>query len=414
MVLINENYLKLKSGYLFPEIEKRVREFLDSNPEAAPNILKAGIGDVTEPLSQAVRSAMKTAVDELGKRETFRGYGPPFGYPFIRKAIAENDFQKRGLKISEDEIFLSDGAKGDSGAILDILASGGQNIIAVPDPVYPVYVDTNVMAGNTGKPQDGGRYENLVYLECSPENNFVPEIPDRKIDIIYLCYPNNPTGSVISRPELTRWVEYANKNNALILYDVAYQAFIRDKDAPRSIYEIEGARSCAMELHSFSKNGGFTGVRCGYTVCPHELKGKTVSGEDVALHGLWSRRWSTKSNGVSYVVQKGAAALYSDQGQEELNSLVDFYLKNAALLAEGCKSIGLQVFGADNSPYVWVSCPSNLSSWEMFDLMLKKANVIVTPGAGFGRFGEGYFRISAFNSREAVNKIVERIGTLTI
>lgn len=416
MAYINDHYLKLTAGYLFPEIDRRMQAFAQANPDAAPHIIRCGIGDVTEPLPAAVRQAMHKAVDDLGDRATFRGYGPPYGHDFIREAIAKHDFQDHGLDIQPDEIFLSDGSKGDCGAVLDILASPANeksNRIGITDPVYPVYVDSNVMVGNTGPAMDGGGYEGLVYMPCTEANNFVPDIPKQSLDVIYLCYPNNPTGSMITREQLTAWVRYALANNAIILYDVAYQAFIRDSDLPRSIYEIHGAKRCAMEFHSFSKNGGFTGVRCGYTVCPRELDGRRADNQEVSLHRLWSRRWSTKSNGVSYIVQRGAEALYSDEGREQVKALTDFYLGNAAIVLEGCKAMGLDAFGGVNAPYVWVRCPEGIDSWGMFDRMLEQANVVVTPGAGFGKCGEGYFRISAFNSRENVEEVLTRMKALS-
>jgi LL-diaminopimelate aminotransferase len=414
VAFINEHYLKLQNGYLFPEIERRVTAFARANSEAGGRLIRCGIGDVTEPLPEAARSAMREAVDELGKRETFRGYGPPFGYDFLREAIARHDFHDHGLEIETDEIFVSDGSKGDCGAVLDIL--GDANRIGITDPVYPVYVDTNVMAGNTGERMDDGRYGGVTYLPCTPENGFVPDFPSdgRPLDIIYLCYPNNPTGSMITAEQLTGWVRYALVHNAIILYDVAYQAYITEPDLPRSIYEIHGARRCAMEFHSFSKNGGFTGVRCGYTVCPKELHGRLTDGSEMPLHRLWCRRWSTKSNGVSYPVQRGAEALYSPEGRTQVADLVQYYLGNAAILREGCRAMGLAVHGGVNAPYVWVACPDGLSSWQMFDRMLEQANIVVTPGAGFGRWGEGFFRISAFNSRENVEEVVRRMKELSV
>jgi LL-diaminopimelate aminotransferase len=412
MAFINENYLKLQSGYLFPEIARRVEAFSKANPEAARRIIRCGIGDVTEPLPAAAIEAMHKAVDELSSRETFRGYPPPFGYDFIRNAIAKSDFHDRGLEIEADEIFLSDGSKGDCGAILDILGEG--NTIAITDPVYPVYADTNVMAGHTGAAQSNGRFVGVRYLDCTAENGFVPEIPSEKLDVIYLCYPNNPTGAMITHEQLRGWVEYALKNDAVILYDVAYKAYIREPGLPRSIYEIPGARRCAMEFHSFSKNGGFTGVRCGYTVCPTELMGTTRDGRKIALHGLWTRRWSTKSNGVSYPVQRAAEALYSPEGKTQVQALIDHYMGNARILREGCEAMGLDVYGGVNAPYVWVACPDGLNSWQMFDRMLEQGNVVITPGAGFGSCGEGYFRISAFNSRANVEEVVRRMKTLAL
>jgi LL-diaminopimelate aminotransferase len=410
MTRINENYLKLQAGYLFPEIGRRVAAFEAASPDGAARLIRCGIGDVTEPLPGAVRDAMHRAVDELGQRETFRGYGPGTGYSFLRDAIVEHDFRAHGLPIDADEIFVSDGSKGDCGAILDIL--GEDNRLAITDPVYPVYVDTNVMAGHTGPSRADGTYQGLVYLPCTAANDFVPQVPDEHVDVVYLCYPNNPTGSMITRKDLQAWVDYALAHDAIILYDVAYQAFLTDTTLPRSIYEMEGARRCAIEFHSFSKNGGFTGVRCGYTVCPRDLAGTTKAGDAVHLHPLWERRWNTKSNGVSYPVQRGAEAIYSDEGRAQVQALVDFYLANAGVLREACEALDLRVWGGTNAPYVWVACPEGVSSWGMFDRMLEEANVVITPGAGFGACGEGYFRISAFNSRENVDEVVNRLGAL--
>ncbi|MEO0414626.1 MAG: LL-diaminopimelate aminotransferase [Verrucomicrobiota bacterium] len=405
MARINDNFLKLKAGYLFPEIARRVNAYSDANPEGAAKLIRCGIGDVTEALPKAVQKAMHDAVDELGNRGSFRGYGPEQGYDFLREAIAENQFA--GLGIGADEVFVSDGSKCDTGNILDIFGPG--NKIAITDPVYPVYVDTNVMAGNTGEADENGAYDGLVYLPCTAENQFVPAIPEEKVDMIYLCYPNNPTGATATRAQLEAWVAYALENKAIILYDAAYEAFVQEDDVPRSIYEIEGAKDCAIEFRSFSKNGGFTGVRCAYTVIPKSLMGYTESGEAQAIHPLWSRRHSTKFNGASYPVQRGAAAVFSDEGKAEVSALVEHYMGNAKLLREACESIGLQVYGGINAPYVWVGCPEGIDSWGMFDRMLEQANVVITPGAGFGAAGEGYFRISAFNSRENVEEVCRRI-----
>jgi LL-diaminopimelate aminotransferase len=413
MARINEHYLKLKGAYLFPEIERRVQEYIGACPESGGRIIRCGIGDVTEPLPGGVVEAMHKAVDEMAQRETFRGYGPPAGYPFLREAIAKGDFQDWGLDITADEIFVSDGSKTDCGAILDILSVGNENRIGITDPVYPVYVDTNVMAGHTGDALEAGGYEGVTYLPCTAANGFVPDIPGAPLDLIYLCYPNNPTGGMITRDQLQAWVDYALKHKAIICYDVAYQAFVREDGAPRSIYEIDGARKCAMEFHSFSKNGGFTGVRCGYTVCPKELTAATPEGEDVPLHALWLRRWGTKSNSVGYVVQRAAEALFVEPGKSQVKALVDHYLENARLLLEGCTKLGLTAYGGANSPYVWVACPEGVSSWDYFDVMLKQANVVITPGVGFGSFGEGYIRISAFNTRENVLEVVKRMEQLS-
>lgn len=408
MARINDNFLKLKAGYLFPEIGRRVAAYTEANSDKAATLIRCGIGDVTEALPKAVQEAMHKAVDELGCRDTFRGYGPEQGYGFLREAIADNAFA--GLDISADDIFVSDGSKCDTGNILDIFGKG--NTIAVTDPVYPVYVDTNVMIGNTGEGDEDGRYEGLVYLACTAENDFVPAIPKEKVDIIYLCYPNNPTGASATREQLQAWVDYALKNDAIILYDAAYEAFIQDADVPKSIYEIEGAKECALEFRSFSKNGGFTGVRCGYIVIPDTVFGTTATGEKISIKQLWSRRTSTKFNGASYPVQRGAEAVFSDAGKAEVAALVEHYMGNAALLRTACTELGLKVFGGENAPYVWVACPEGLTSWDMFDKMLSEANVVITPGSGFGAAGEGYFRISAFNSRANVEEVCKRLKAL--
>ena len=408
MARVNENFLKLKAGYLFPEIARRVRVFTEEEPEKAKELIRCGIGDVTEALPEAARSAMKAAVDELGDRASFRGYGPEQGYEFLRKAIVENAFS--GLGIEADEVFVSDGSKCDTGNILDIFGSDVR--IAITDPVYPVYVDTNVMAGNTGEADENGQFAGLVYLPCTAANDFAPALPEVPVDLIYLCYPNNPTGTVATKEQLQRWVDYARENDAVILYDAAYEAYIQDSDLPRSIYEIEGAKECAIEFRSFSKNGGFTGVRCALTVIPKALTGSTASGERVPMHGLWSRRHSTKFNGVSYPVQRAAEALYSVEGKMQVKKLVEHYMGNAALLREACEKASLAVYGGEHSPYVWVQCPEGVDSWGMFDKMLSEAQVVVTPGAGFGAAGEGYFRISAFNSRENVEEVCRRLASL--
>lgn len=408
MATINSNFLKLKAGYLFPEIARRVKVYTEQNPDKAARIIRCGIGDVTEPLPSAVREAMHAAVDEQGDRATFKGYGPEQGYEFLRQAIVENQYA--GLGISADEVFISDGSKCDSGNILDIFGKG--NVIAITDPVYPVYVDTNVMAGNTGDADANGAYAGLLYLPCNAENGFVADVPQEKADLIYLCFPNNPTGAVATRAQLEAWVAYAKANDAIILFDAAYEAFIQDVSIPRSIFEIEGAKDCAMEFRSFSKNGGFTGVRCAYTVIPKTVTGASDTGERIPLHQLWSRRHSTKFNGASYPVQKGAAAVFSEEGKKQVAGLIEHYMGNAKLLREACLSLGLNVFGGVNAPYVWVGCPAGVSSWEMFDKMLGEAQVVITPGSGFGSAGEGYFRISAFNSRANVLEVCERLKVL--
>jgi LL-diaminopimelate aminotransferase len=410
MPYLNENYLKLQAGYLFPEIARRVREFCEANPEAGKRLIRCGIGDVTEPLPPAAIEAMKRAVDELGKRETFRGYGSEQGYEFLRSTIAQHDYRSRNIEIADDEIFVSDGSKCDCGYILDIL--GDQNKVAVPDPVYPVYVDTNVMAGHTGPARKDGSYEGIVYLPCTAENNFVPEPPNEHADLVYLCFPNNPTGAVASREELWRWVEYAHAHEALLLFDAAYAGYISQPEIPRSIFEIPGARECAIELRSFSKNGGFTGVRCGFTVMPKSLLARTEKGRRFALHQLWHRRWSTKANSVSYPVQRGAEALYTPQGREQVYALIDHYMGNAKILREAVAKAGMEIFGGVNAPYLWVKTPDGLTSWKMFDRMLRDINVVVTPGSGFGAQGEGYFRISAFNSRENAEEVARRLEGL--
>ena len=405
MATINDNYLKLKAGYLFPEIARRVKTFAAANPDAP--IIKLGIGDVTEPLPEACRSAMIQAVEDMGDRATFKGYGPEQGYLWLREKIAQHDFQTRGCDIDASEIFVSDGSKCDCGNILDIL--GDDNKIAVTDPVYPVYVDTNVMAGRTGEVNDKGEYEGLVYLPISADNDFTAQIPTEKVDLIYLCFPNNPTGATATKEHLKAWVDYALANDSLILFDAAYEAFITDPSVPHSIYEIEGAKNCAIEFRSFSKNAGFTGTRCALTVVPKTLTGKAKDGSDVELWKLWNRRQSTKFNGVSYIVQKGAEAVYSEAGQAQTKALISFYLENATIIREQLTAAGLQVYGGVNAPYVWVKTPNGLSSWDFFDKLLQNSNVVGTPGSGFGAAGEGYFRISAFNSRENVNEAMRRI-----
>ncbi len=411
MALINENFLKLKAGYLFPEIARRVKAFTEANPDAAKRLIRCGIGDVTEALPEAVRYAMHEAVDEMGNRGTFKGYGPEQGYDFLRNAIADNDFKARSINVDADEIFISDGSKCDTGNILDIFGKG--NKIAITDPVYPVYVDTNVMIGNTGDADENGAYAGLTYLKCGPDNGFVPAIPNERVDLVYLCYPNNPTGATATRAQLEAWVQYALKNDTIILYDAAYEAFIQDESIPRSIFEIEGARDCAIEFRSFSKNGGFTGMRCAFVVIPKGLMGKTADGTKQAIHPLWSRRHSTKFNGASYIIQKGAEALYSAEGKSQVKALIEHYMGNAKLLVQACKDAGLAVYGGVNAPYVWVQTPGGITSWQMFDKMLNEANVVITPGSGFGSAGEGYFRISAFNSRANVEEVCNRIKALT-
>ncbi|MBM3822312.1 MAG: LL-diaminopimelate aminotransferase [Verrucomicrobia bacterium] len=410
MALLNEHYFKLKAGYLFPEIARRVKAFCDSDPAAAQRLIRCGIGDVTEPLPPAVIAALHRAVDEMGQRGTFRGYGPEQGYDFLRAAIAENDFRKKGLDVADDEIFVSDGSKCDCGNILDVL--GSRNRIAISDPVYPVYVDTNVMAGHTGEPDASGAYPGLTYLACTEANGFVPEPPRDPVDVIYLCSPNNPTGAVATRAQLEAWVKYALQHRAIILYDAAYESYIVDPAIPHSIYEIPGARECAIEFRSFSKNGGFTGVRCAFTVVPKSLIAETSTGERKPLHPLWNRRMSTKFNGVSYIVQRAAEAVYSAEGQAQVRSLIEHYLGNARILVAGARQAGLSVFGGVNAPYIWVQVPAGLTSWQAFDKILNEAHVVITPGSGFGSKGEGFIRISSFNSRANAEEVARRLQVL--
>ncbi len=405
MAQINHHYLKLQAGYLFPEIGRRVTAFCTANPDA--DVIKMGIGDVTQPLPPSIISAMHKAVDEMAAKETFRGYGPDQGYDFLRDSICKNDYTDRGIDIQSDEIFVSDGSKCDSGNLLDIF--GPDNKVAVLDPVYPVYVDTNVMIGRTGSADDQGRYEGLVYLSLKEEDGFVPPLPSEPVDLIYLCYPNNPTGTVANKETLKKWVDYALEHNAVIFYDAAYEAYISDPQIPRSIYEIEGAKKVAIELRSFSKTAGFTGTRCGFTVVPKALMGTAPDGTETQIHSLWKRRHSTKFNGVSYPVQCAAAAAYSDEGKKEIAELIAFYMNNARLLREGLTSAGFTVFGGVNAPYVWIKTPDGVSSWEFFDQLLTNSHIVGTPGSGFGAAGEGYFRLSAFNSRENTEVAIKRI-----
>jgi LL-diaminopimelate aminotransferase len=405
MTTINDNYLKLKAGYLFPEIGRRVKAYSDANPSAP--VIKLGIGDVTEPLPEACRTAMIAAVEEMGDRATFKGYGPEQGYLWLREKIAQYDFQARGCDIDASEIFISDGSKCDCGNILDIF--GSDNSIAVTDPVYPVYVDTNVMAGHTGEADESGKYGGIVYLPISADNGFAAEIPSQKVDLIYLCSPNNPTGATMTKAQLTAWVDYARTHGSIILFDAAYEAFITNPEIPHSIYEIEGARDCAIEFRSFSKNAGFTGTRCALTVVPKTLTGKAADGSDVEIWSLWNRRQSTKFNGVSYVVQRAAEAVYSPAGKQQTRELVRFYMENARIVREQLTAAGIGVYGGENAPYVWVKTPDGLTSWDFFDKLLNICNIVGTPGSGFGAAGEGYFRISAFNSRENVEEAMKRI-----
>ncbi|MCH7558244.1 MAG: LL-diaminopimelate aminotransferase [Planctomycetes bacterium] len=406
MTKINENFLKLQAGYLFPEIGRRKRAFQEANPDA--EIISMGIGDVTQPLAPAVIEAMKKAVDEMGRIETFRGYDDSgVGYEFLRQAIKKNDFESRGVDIDIDEIFVSDGAKCDTGNIQEVF--GLDNVIAVSDPVYPVYVDTNVMAGRTGGPAEQGKYEGIVYMPCTEENGFVPDLPKEKVDLIYLCFPNNPTGAVATKEQLKKWVDYARDNKAIILFDAAYEAFISEADIPHSIYEIDGAKEAAIEFRSFSKSAGFTGVRCAFTVIPKQLKAYTKDGRAVEVAPIWKRRHCTKFNGVSYVTQAGAAAVYSQQGKEQNQRIIDIYMTNAKLIRETLSRLGYTVYGGLNAPYIWLKTPNGVSSWEFFDILLNKAHVVGTPGAGFGSAGEGYFRLTAFATPDNVKEALERI-----
>jgi LL-diaminopimelate aminotransferase len=411
MAHLNSHYLKLKAGYLFPEIGRRVKAFTEANPAAAARLIRCGIGDVTEPLPAAAREAMHGAIADLGQRETFHGYGPEGGYEFLRHAIAKSDYRSRGIEISDDEVFVSDGSKCDCANVLDIF--GNDNRIAVMDPVYPVYVDTNVMAGHTGPAEESGVYGGLLYLPCTPENGFMPEVPGEPVDLVYLCSPNNPTGAVATRERLAEWVEFARRHDGVILYDAAYEAYISGPDIPHSIYEIPGARKCAIEFRSFSKNGGFTGVRCAFTVMPKELEGRAASGEKFPLHPLWNRRFSTKFNGVSYVTQRGAEALYSEEGKAQVSALVAHYMENARILREAVAESGLAVYGGVNAPYIWVRGPEGITSWEIFDRLLQGQHIVVTPGSGFGMSGEGYFRISAFNSRANAAEAAQRFSAIS-
>ena len=404
MVRVNENYLKLQSRYLFSEIGKKTREFIAQNPEAP--VIKLGIGDTTMPLSKSVIKAFHDAIDEMANSDTYKGYGPEQGHLFLRELISENDYKSRSIDISPDEIFVSDGSKCDTGNILDIF---GKNTIAVSDPSYPVYVDTNVMVGNTGNVLENGQYEGLVYLPCTEESGFLPALPESHVDIIYLCSPNNPTGTAMKKEDLEKWVKYALENKSIILFDAAYERFISESDVPRSIYEIDGAKECAIEFRSFSKTAGFTGTRCAYTIIPKDLKGTDENGKEVNIHPLWNRRHGTKFNGVSYPVQKAAAAIYSPEGKKETDALVATYMENAKIIRDGLKEAGLNFFGGINSPYIWCKAPGGMSSWDFFDLLLSKLNIVGTPGSGFGPSGQGYFRLTSFGSKkntiEAINRI---------
>lgn len=404
MYTINDNYLNLQGSYLFSNIAKKVAAYKESNPQA--NIIRLGIGDVTQPIAPAIIDALHKAVDEMGTAEGFHGYGPEQGYDFLRNAIAENDYKARGCDIDVDEIFVSDGAKCDVGNIQEIF--GQDNTVAVCDPVYPVYVDTNVMAGRSGKfdPVTGG-FEKLIYMPCTEGNGFVPAFPERKADLIYLCFPNNPTGMTITKDALQAWVDYANKNGSVILYDAAYEAYISEQDVPHSIYECEGAKSCAIEMHSFSKNAGFTGLRLGYTVIPKDLVCNGVS-----LHSLWNRRHGTKYNGAPYIVQRAGEAVYSPEGKTQLRQQIAYYMENARIIREGLKEAGYVAYGGVNAPYIWLKVPGRMTSWEFFDKLLNQVQVVGTPGSGFGASGEGFFRLTAFGTRENTLEALKRIREL--
>ena len=404
MATVNENFLKLSQNYLFSDIAKKVSRYVAEHPEA--DIISLGIGDVTRPLAPAVIEAMHKAVDEMACKETFRGYGPEQGYGFLQKAIIDNDLAPRGVTFDPDEIFISDGAKSDTGNIGDILAK--DNVICVTDPIYPVYIDSNVMAGRAGE-LIGGMWSDIVYLPCNDENNFVPELPAKHVDVVYLCYPNNPTGTVISRSELKKWVDYALANDVLIMYDAAYEAYIQDEDIPHSIYEIEGAKKCAIEFHSYSKTAGFTGVRCGYTIIPKELMAVSAGGEKVSLNHLWNRRQCTKFNGTSYITQRGAEAIYTEEGKKQIKETIAYYMENARIMREAFTELGMKFFGGKNAPYIWLKTPGNMTSWEFFDEMLHKINVVGTPGVGFGPSGEGFFRFTAFGSKEDCTEAMKRL-----
>lgn len=405
MAHVNENFLKLPGSYLFSDIAKKVKAYQESHPDK--RLIRLGIGDVTRPLPQASIEAMHRAVDEMANKSTFHGYGPEQGYDFLIDTIIKNDFEPRGIELSSSEVFISDGAKSDTGNIGDIL--GLDNKVAVTDPVYPVYVDSNVMGGRAGQ-LNGKQWSDITYMPCTAENNFIPSIPSNRIDVIYLCYPNNPTGTTLTKAELKKWVDYALSHDALILFDAAYEAYIREDDIPHSIFEIEGAKRCAIEFRSFSKTAGFTGVRCGYAVIPKEVTATTATGERVALNALWNRRQCTKFNGTSYITQRGAEAIYSKEGKQQVRETIDYYMENARIMREGLTAAGIQVFGGKNAPYLWVKTPEGFTSWQFFDHLLNEANIVSTPGVGFGPSGEGYLRLTAFGQREDCIEAIQRIS----
>ncbi len=404
MATVNENFLKLPVSYLFTDIARKVNEFQTSHPDA--KVIRLGIGDVTEPLAPAVIGALHKAVDEMAVKSTFRGYGPEHGYDFLQRAIIENDFMPRGIHLDMDEVFVNDGAKSDTGNIGDIL--GLDNSLCMTDPIYPVYVDSNAMCGRAGDLVDGG-WSRILYRPCSAENNFIPALPDRHVDLIYLCYPNNPTGTVITREELKKWVDYALANDSIIMYDAAYEAYIREPGIPHSIYEIEGAKRCAIEFHSYSKTAGFTGVRCGYTIVPLELEATTAKGERVALNPLWNRRQCTKFNGTSYIQHRAAEAIYTPEGKEQILQTIDYYMGNAAIMRQALTELGIKVYGGVNAPYIWLQTPGGMPSWQFFEELLQGPHIVGTPGVGFGPSGEGYFRLTAFGERSNCEQAMERL-----
>ncbi len=404
MIKINEDFSKLQDSYLCVTIAEKVKKYQEENPNK--EVIKLGIGDVTRPIPKVVADAMKKAVDEMTDGKTFRGYGPEVGYDFLKEKIRENDYKKRGIDFDNNEIFISDGIASDIANIVDIFAK--DNRVAVTDPVYPAYVDTNVMYGRSGVFKDG-RYDGITYVTINKNNNFIPQLPQKAVDMIYLCFPNNPTGTVATKDELKKWVDYAKKNKSIILFDSAYEIFIQDKNIPHSIYEIEGAKEVAIEFKSFSKSAGFTGIRCGYTVVPKELKGYTENGEEINLNGLWNRRQSTKTNGVSYITQRGAEAVYTEEAQKEINANIQYYLNNTRTIKKGLEEIGFETFGGENAPYVWLKVPGQKTSWEFFDELLEKVGVVGTPGVGFGPSGEGYFRLTGFGTKENTEKAIQKI-----
>ncbi len=405
MALVNENFLKLNVSYLFTDIARKVNAFKATHPEA--QVIRLGIGDVTQPLAPAVIEAIHRATDEMAHEETFRGYGPEHGYDFLQEAIIRHDFQPRGVRLDPVEVFINDGAKSDTGNIGDIL--GLDNSICMTDPIYPVYVDSNAMSGRAGNLIDG-RWSNIIYMPCNAENDFVPQIPDQRVDVIYLCYPNNPTGTVITKSELKKWVDYALRNESIILYDAAYEAYIQEDHIPHSIYEIPGARKCAIEFRSYSKTAGFTGVRCGYTIVPRELTATTISGERVELNALWNRRQCTKFNGTSYIQQRAAEATYSPEGKQQVRQTIQYYMENARIMRETLSSLGLEVYGGVNAPYIWLKTPHRTTSWQFFDQLLRGPHIVGTPGVGFGPTGEGYFRLTAFGKRQDCLTAMDRLS----